>query len=271
MQASIDEIRDYWNKRPCNIRHSGEPIGSAAWFEQTEKRKYFVEPHIPGFAEFEKWRDRRVLEIGCGTGTDTASFARAGAAVTAVDLSDESLRITSARLKVERLAASLYQGNAEKLSLAPQTFDLIYAFGSIHHSPNPEKIIQAVNSYRNPDTVLKIMVYNRFSWKVLWILLRYGKCQFWKLNDFIRNYSEAETECPVTHTYSEKSITELLEQNGWKVQSIQVDHIFPYSIPAYKRHKYKLAIPWKFVPKKLFRWLEKRIGWHLLVEAVPCQ
>src|SRR4051812_42278438 len=73
----IGRVRDFWNARPCNIRHSPRPVGTREYFDDVERRKYFVEPHIPGFADFSAWKGRRVLEIGCGLGTDTVSFARA--------------------------------------------------------------------------------------------------------------------------------------------------------------------------------------------------
>src|SRR3712207_773381 len=95
--VEIQAVRDYWNRRPCNIRHSTAEVGTEEYFNQVEARKYFVEPHIPAFAEFEKWRGKKVLEIGCGIGTDTMNFARAGAEVTAVDLSSESLKLAKKR------------------------------------------------------------------------------------------------------------------------------------------------------------------------------
>src|SRR5512132_3300903 len=100
---SIADVQRYWDARPCNIRHSAKPVGTRAYFDEVEARKYFVEPHIPGFAEFERWRGKRVLEVGCGIGTDTINFARAGAEVTAIDLSERSLEIARKRATVYKL------------------------------------------------------------------------------------------------------------------------------------------------------------------------
>src|SRR6476646_992245 len=117
-QPDIQHVRSYWNARPCNIRHSVQPVGTKEYFDEVEKRKYFVEPHIPSFAQFDNWKGKRVLEVGCGIGTDTVSFARAGAFVTAVELSDQSLTLAQQRAKVFGLDRQIkfYQANAEELS-----------------------------------------------------------------------------------------------------------------------------------------------------------
>src|SRR5947207_1828450 len=67
----LERVREYWDQRPCNVRHSLKPPGTREYFDEVEARRYFVEPHIPAFADFGRWVGKRVLEIGCGIGTDT--------------------------------------------------------------------------------------------------------------------------------------------------------------------------------------------------------
>src|ERR1700739_216053 len=130
---SIAEVRKYCDDRPCNIRHSSKPIGSRESFDEVEARKYFVEPHIPRFADFERWQGKRVLEIGCGIGTDTINFARNGARVTAVDLSGKSIEVARRRAEVYGCGdrVDFYVANAEELtcSVPVEPYDLVYSFG----------------------------------------------------------------------------------------------------------------------------------------------
>ena len=267
-EAALAAVRDFWNRRPCNIRHSAKPIGSNEYFDEVEARKYFVEPHIPIFAEFEKWRGKRVLEIGCGIGTDTMNFARAGAEVSAVDLSEKSLEIARYRAGVYGLHnIRFYEGNAEELSsfLPIERYDLIYSFGVIHHTPRPERVIEQLQRYCLPSTVLKVMVYHRHSWKAMEVFLRHGRGRFWSVSKLLERYSEAQTGCPVTHSYTRRSVRELL--GGFAVDFVSVEHIFPYRVPDYVRHQYRMVWYFRHLPQPVFRWLEKRVGWHLCVTA----
>lgn len=266
-EVTIENVREYWDARPCNIRHSQKEIGSREYFDEVEFRKYFVEPHIPGFAEFEKWKGKKVLEIGCGIGTDTVNFARAGAEVTAIDYSEKSLEIAKQRAEVFGLNINFYKANAEEISkvVPVQEYDLVYSFGVIHHTSHPDKVISEIKKYMGKESEFKIMVYNRYSWKVFWIMLRNGKGAFWKLSELIAKYSEAQTGCPVTYSYTINSISNLLD--GFTVLDSKVEHIFPYSIPEYKNHKYKKVWYFRYLPEKLFKWMERNFGWHLCVTA----
>jgi 2-polyprenyl-3-methyl-5-hydroxy-6-metoxy-1,4-benzoquinol methylase len=270
-EKSIQEVKKYWNARPCNIRHSPKEIGTREYFDEIEARKYLVEPHIPVFAEFSKWNGKKVLEIGCGIGTDTINFARNGAQVTAVDVSEKSIELAKTRAEVFNVKDSIqfFCGNAEELStlIPPGRYDLIYSFGVIHHTPHPEKVLEEVRAFTKPGTEVKIMVYYRYSWKVFWIVLKYGWGQFWKLDKLVARYSEAQTGCPITYSYSKKQFSDLMEKQGFGVTDVFVDHIFPYRIPDYVQYRYVKVWYFRWIPQGIFRWLEHHFGWHLCVSA----
>jgi len=269
----LTAVEKYWNDRPCNIRHSRKEIGSREFFDEVEQRKYRVEPHIPGFAEFERWCGKKVLEIGCGIGTDTMNFARHGAQVTAVDLSEKSLEVARKRAQVYGLQDRIrfVQADAEHLAerVPNEPYDLIYSFGVIHHTPHPQRVIEQLPRFLKPESTVKIMVYNRWSWKVLGILARYGKGAFWKLDRLIAENSEAQTGCPVTYVYSRSQGARLLAPAGLRVIKTEVDHIFPYRIPDYVEYRYVRVWYFRWMPPLLFHALEQLAGWHLCLTAVP--
>jgi 2-polyprenyl-3-methyl-5-hydroxy-6-metoxy-1,4-benzoquinol methylase len=268
---SVSAVKKYWNDRPCNVRHSQKDVGSEEYFREVEWRKYMVEPHIPGFADFERWRGKRVLEIGCGIGTDTINFARHGARVTAVDLSENSLDLARKRARVFGLEDQIrfFQADAEHLTdyVPVEPYDLIYSFGVIHHTPHPERVIEQLRNYFKPTTIVKIMVYNRWSWKVVWILVSYGKGRFWQLDRLIAENSEAQTGCPVTYAYSRRQGRSLLESHGLTVTDTRVDHIFPYRIPDYVQYRYVKVWYFRWMPAWMFRKLAELAGWHLCLTA----
>jgi 2-polyprenyl-3-methyl-5-hydroxy-6-metoxy-1,4-benzoquinol methylase len=270
-EKSIQDVKKYWNARPCNIRHSPKEVGTREYFDEIEARKYFVEPHIPVFADFKRWNGKKVLEIGCGIGTDTINFARNGAQVTAIDVSEKSIELARTRAKIFSVENSIhfFCGNAEELSkcIPSDQYDLIYSFGVIHHTPHPETVLKEILKFTKPGTEIKIMVYYRYSWKVFWIVIKYGWGQFWKLDKLVAMYSEAQTGCPITYSYSKKQFCGLLENLGIEVESVFVDHIFPYYIPDYVNYLYVKVWYFQWIPETIFRWLEHQFGWHLCVTA----
>ncbi|HYM90952.1 MAG TPA: class I SAM-dependent methyltransferase [bacterium] len=265
----VAEVAEYWDRRPCNIRHSPREIGTRAYFDEVEARKSFVEPHALRFAEFPRWAGKRVLEIGCGIGTHTIGFARGGAVVTAMDLSERSLEIARRRAAVYGLDGRItfYAGNAEELdAVVPvEPYDLIFSWGVIHHTPHPGRVIDQIRRYTRPGTTVKLMVYHRRSWKILGIVLRHGRGRFWKLDELVARHSEAETGCPVTYTYRPSDVEALLA--GFAIREMWVDHIFPYRVNEYLQYRYVKAWYFHAMPGPMFRWLERHFGWHLCVTA----
>jgi SAM-dependent methyltransferase len=265
----IDQVRAYWNRRPCNIRHSTNPLGTRQYFDEVEARKYFVEPHIPKFAEFERWRGKKVLEIGCGIGTDSINFARAGADVTVVDLSEESIELCKKRFDVFGLKANFHLGDAEHLTefVPVEKYDLIYSFGVIHHTPHPERVFEQLKAYCKPETELRVMLYSKWSWKVFWIILVYGKGAIWRSDELVSKYSEAQTGSPVTYYYSARGVRWVMRD--YDVVKIWKDHIFPYQIDKYVKYEYAWVWYFRWLPTSWFSWLERRLGWHTMIVARP--
>jgi len=266
---SLADVRRYWDERPCNVRHSSKPVGSKEYFDEVEARKYFVEPHIPGFAEFERWNGRTVLEIGCGLGTDTVSFARAGARVTAVELSEKSAELARRRLELFGLSgrAAVLVGDAESLPdfLPHQIFDLVYSFGVIHHSPHPRRIVEHVRRYMDARSELRLMVYARISYKLFWIMREEHIWDMSRIDGVIARNSEAQTGCPVTYTYTDRTLRELLA--GYEVIDAHKAHIFTWDIDAYRHYEYRKAPEWAGVSDAELAELERELGWHYLVRA----
>lgn len=264
---TTENVKDYWNSRPCNIRHSNKPIGTKEYFDEVENRKYFVEPHIPVFADFKNWGEKRVLEIGCGIGTDTINFCRNNAILTSVDISEESLNLTKRRLSVYGYAADIRWANAENLSasVSPEIFDLIYSFGVLHHTPNPIAAFREVKKYMNSDTEFRFMVYHKGAFKVFQILEDYG-FDYRSATELIAKHSEAQTGCPVTFSYTPKEISDILHTIGMEVIDYKIDHIFPYKVDKYKNYEYEREKIWN-MPLETFKEFEKKYGWHLLITA----
>lgn len=256
--ATLEDVASYWNRRPCNIRHSQKEIGTREYFDEVEQRKYFVEPHIPAFADFPRWTGKKVLEVGCGLGTDAVNFARAGADYSAIDLSDASLELARKRFDVFGLPGRLKPYDAERLSEAypGEQFDLVYSFGVIHHTPHPDAVIREIRKVIKPDGELRMMLYASNSWKDAMIAGGFDQ-------------PEAQSGCPVAFTYAPDEVRALVAAAGFQATEIWQDHIFPYIPEKYVQYEYE-AQPWfKAMPEAMFRALEKRLGWHMMIVAKP--
>ena len=261
-----DEVKKYWNDRPCNIRHSSKEFGTKEYFDEVEQKKYFVEPHILEFADFKRWNGKRVLEIGCGIGTDSINFVRNGAILTVIEFSDKSLDVCKKRFEVFGLEATFINGDVEKLEevlSVDNKFDLIYSFGVIHHTPNPDKAFEQISKYMDKNTELRVMLYSKISYKMFWVMMETGVRD---LNnaDLIRKNAEAQFGCPVAYVYTFEEIKNMVKKYGINVEKIWKDHIFTWDVVEYKNNEYVKDEYWKNVDEKLLREYERELGWHTL-------
>jgi SAM-dependent methyltransferase len=256
-KTDIQEVAAFWNGRPCNIRHSPKPVGTREYFDEVEQRKHFVEPHVPGFAQFDRWAGKTVLEVGCGIGTAAVNFARHGADYTGVELSEVSLNLTRQRFNIYGLKGRLILCDAGRLSrhIEHNHYDLVFSFGVIHHSPNQRAIVEEIRKVVRDDGEFRCMLYAKNSWKDIMI-------------DAGFDQPEAQRGCPIATTYTADMVHELY-RGLFDVVSISQAHIFPYVVEKYVNYEYELQ-PWfKTMPKEMFATLERRLGWHMLIVARP--
>jgi len=249
----IESVYHFWNERPCNIKHSPKEIGTKEYFEEVTARKYLVEPHIIHFANFPKYKNKRVLEVGCGIGTAAQSFIENGAIYTGIDLSDKSVEIANKRMEVFNIKGNIFQGNIEKINEINGTeYDLVYSFGVLHHTPDIKKSIENIHKMLKPGGEFKMMLYAKQSWK------------YFEIIEGLDQY-EAQSGVPIANVYTKQEVYELLKD--FTNITIEQTHIFPYKIDLYKNYIYEKKDYFEAMPKELFDCLEKNLGWHLLISC----
>lgn len=167
-------MRAFWEAEPCGSVHSQAPEGSREYFEEVERQRYEAEPFITGYADFASTRGRTVLEIGVGMGTDHVNFARAGARLSGIDLTEHGVSLVRQRLALEGLESDLQVGDAERLPYADGSFEVVYSWGVLHHTPDSTRAISEAVRVLAPGGRLCVMLYARHSWVVYGLWLRFG-------------------------------------------------------------------------------------------------
>jgi ubiquinone/menaquinone biosynthesis C-methylase UbiE len=165
------QVREFWNSKPCGMGFSTHTAGSKAFFEEVERHRYAQEYHIPKIANFRVWKDKRVLEIGCGLGTDLLQFARSGAQVVGIDITETAVHLTRELFRYYNLDGRIEVGDAESLQFPEGSFDLVYSHGVLHHTPDTEKAIAEIYRVLKPGGRAIVMLYHKHSYNY-WVNIR---------------------------------------------------------------------------------------------------
>jgi ubiquinone/menaquinone biosynthesis C-methylase UbiE len=203
-----DVVRDHWEADPCGAKLAQADPGTPAFFAQVEQTRYELEPFIGGFAEFERWSGRDVLEVGVGLGTDFIQFARAGANLSGIDLTQASVDLVRQRLALEGLAAEVRQADAERLPFLDETFDLVYSWGVLHHTPDTRVAVDEVRRVLRPGGEARIMLYSRRSWVALGAWARYAAARGRPWQSVTRVLA-GHMESPGTKAYTQRELESL--------------------------------------------------------------
>src|SRR5215472_16310341 len=159
-----EQVRAFWQANPCGTKFADAEPGTRRFFELVEAHRYEKEWHIPEAADFNGARGLRVLEIGCGLGTDGARFARAGAEYTGVDLTEAAIDLARRRFQLFDLPGSFRPADAEHLDFPDQSFDLVYSHGVLHHTPDTAGAVKEIHRVLRPRGRAIVMLYHRDSY-----------------------------------------------------------------------------------------------------------
>src|SRR5688572_10012056 len=141
----------------------------------TEDYRYRTYPWLYEAAEFEKHHGERVLEVGCGTGSDLVQFAKHGAFAHGIDVTQKHLELALQRLGG---AGEVRFGDATAIPYPDASFDYVYSHGVIHHIDRPDLAVKEILRVLKRGGRFNVHVYSRWSYFPVALWLRYGR--HWK-------------------------------------------------------------------------------------------
>lgn len=242
------QVRDYWNRHIHDLEITTHPVGSPGFFADLDQYHFEKLHHLPRLVDFDGYRGQRVLDVGCGAGTDLVRFARGGAIVTGVDVAASAIALARENVRQQGLEADLREVDGEDLPFADESFDLVYAHGVVQYTTNDRALVAECRRVLKTGGTAVFQVYNRVSWlNGLSKLMKVGL---------------EHEDAPVLKKYSAREFRDILA--GFREVRI-VEERFPVKSRLHGGWKGTLFNTW-FVGtfNALPRAWVRRFGWHLL-------
>ncbi len=161
----ITEIQHYWNHRIHDLEMTDQPVGTRGFFDELDDYRYDKLRYLPQLVDFSAYKGQRLLEVGCGIGTDLVRFAGGGARVTGVDLAQTAIELAQKNFALHGLPAEeLRVANGEALPYPDGSFDVVYGHGVVQYTADAAQLIRECHRVLKPGGTGIFMVYNRVSW-----------------------------------------------------------------------------------------------------------
>jgi SAM-dependent methyltransferase len=256
--------REQWSEDPCGALYGREQeFGTREFFDAVERHRYTdYAPWMPAVMGFNDFAGARLLEVGCGMGTDLLQFARGGAKVTGVDLTPRSIEISRQHLAVYGERGDFAITDGESLPFADGSFDVVYSNGVLHHTPDTAGAVREVHRVVRPGGQARVMLYHRGS-AAFWgdIILRHGLLHGELLKhspeDIMSKYVEFNESGgrPLVKVYSRRQARQLFSM--FREVKVQVEQLT----------RSELFFLGRFIPEKIFHGLRRGVGWNVIITA----
>jgi len=255
-----DEVGQFWDSEPCGTRY----LEGENEFEAHARARNDLEPHIPEFAQFASAAGLRVLETGVGIGADYFEWLKAGALATGVDISPTSLSKARRRCDSAGFHPDLRVADAEHLPFPDDTFDVVYSYGVMHHSPDTQQCLSEAYRVLKPGGTARLMLYHHPSLTGAMLWLRYGVLGGKSLRRAVYDHLES----PGTKSYTKAEVRTMMA--GF--EDIRIKQVFSpgdllLNLPSYRFQSWPYRLGWKLYPRFLIRRLARRWGLFLLISA----
>lgn len=261
------EVREFWNEAPCGeVYAQGED--SKEKYEAHRQARYELEPVIPKFAKFESGKGLEILEVGVGMGADHIEWAKSSPKkLCGIDITQSGIDHTQQRLAIHGLSSNLQVGDAENLPFEDESFDMVYSWGVVHHSPNTQAAINEIHRVLRPNGTAKIMVYHKYSMVGFMLWARYALARgkiFTSLDEIFAKYMES----PGTKAYSKNQGKQLLQKFSEAKIETQLSFGDVLEGSAGQRHQgIVLKLAKMLYPRFIIKTFFKTNGIYLLMEA----
>jgi len=257
--------REQWSEDPCGAVYGREQeFGTREFFDAVERHRYTeYAPWMPEVMGFNDFAGARLLEVGCGMGTDLLQFARGGAKVTGVDLTPRSIEISRQHLAVYGEGGDFAITDGENLPFADESFDVVYSNGVLHHTPDTAGAVREVHRVLRLGGQARVMLYHRGS-AAYWgdIILRHGVLHGELLRgespgDIMSKYVEFNESGgrPLVKVYSRREARRLFSM--FREVKVQVEQLT----------RSELFFLGRFIPEKVFQGLRRSVGWNVIIAA----
>ncbi len=244
--STVDTVREFWQAHINNEYYTEAERASDSYFDDIEQRRYDTHYHLPELFESLDGAGLRLLEVGCGIGVDSIQLARRGFAVTAVDLTENALAVARQFAAHRGASIDFRLGNAEGLDFPDQSFDAVYSFGVLHHTPDIERSVAEVHRVLRPGGTAHVMLYHRDS--LVNLVHRALRLPY-------ESPADRQDHCPVVYTFSRSGVRNLFRD----FSSVDVHSAYPFT--------YGFGPLTTKLPLAVRRPLGRTIGWHLMITA----